>query len=167
MAEPFYIPGDLVVAGSLRAGAMATPADSIGDAEMDPADPILTDKQYHRIYKTYQTDRGSAVTAKRQVCHIAKAAGTIVSLKTTCGVACTGTTSYVKTDIRKNGSVITSTAAENNPLDAAYGSGDEGVFSALTYVAGDKLEFDVTVSAGDGAVGQELCSQLILDEQPG
>lgn len=158
--------GDVVVAGAFRAGNMAVPNNSVGSGQIDPNSPIVASKLYHRHALMYNTDRGTAVTAKRRIAHIAKAAGAIVDLKITLGVACTGTTSYVKVDVKKNGSNVTSTPAEHNPTDAAYATGDLGAFSALPYAAGDKLEFDVTVNAGDGAVGEELCAVLTVDEAP-
>ena len=167
MADPVTIPGNLIVTGNFRAGGMTLPTNSIGDGQVNVGSPITTEKLYHRYNASYGQDLGGVVVAKRRIAHIAKAAGTIVELKITLAVACTGSTSYVKCDIRKNGTTITSAPASHIPGDSAYATGAAlGTFSSSAFAAGDKLEFDITVSAGDGAIGQGLYAQLVVNEPP-
>lgn len=160
------IEGDLTVTGRIVVGDMALPAESFGDTEFGTDDPLTTEKQYHRIYAVYGQDYGAVVAAKRRMVHIAKSAGVIESLQISLISPCTGTTSYVKCHLKKNGSNVTSTQAQHNPAHAAYETGIDGAFSSASYVAGDKFEFDVSVSAGDGAIGQGLALVLILNEEP-
>ena len=163
---PSTVEGDMVVSGHFRAGSMELPIDSVGNAEADVADPITTEKLFHRFSINCTTNRGAAVTPFRQLAYVARSVATIMDLRSVLGVACTGTTSFVKVGILKNGVLISSTLAESKPSHAAYISGNQGTFSSNTLVAGDVLEFDVTTAAGDGVVGQELLAVLTVNERP-
>jgi hypothetical protein len=166
MSTPTTIEGDMVVSGHLRAGSMELPIDSVGNAEVDVSDPINNDKQWHRVVCNCDTLKGVAVTAFRKLAYLARSPGTIMDLRIALGVACTGTTSFVKVGIWKNGVLISSTLATCNPTHAAYVQGQQGTFSTSTFTTGDTLEFEVTVAAGDGVVGQELLAVLTINERP-
>src|SRR4051794_3912420 len=85
------VDGDLSVRGVIRARSIAYPDDSIGDAAINPADPIAAVNQEHQYPVRYSEKKGAAVTAVTgQAVHVATGDGTIVAARAGILVAAVG-----------------------------------------------------------------------------
>lgn len=156
------IDDDLIVTGSLRAGAIVQTANSVGNTEFKSTDPLAVDKAVHQYSRTFAQNHGTAATAQRQVVHVAHGAGTLLSFGGGVTVACVGD-STVTINLFKNGTTILSSTVTITSSNAANAV-EEATFSATPYSAGDVFEAVVTVSAGTGTLGQGAFAKLVVAE---
>lgn len=156
------IDGDVQVRGTLTPKGFSCPAGAIGSANFSGSDPLESAKQKHRHVGRLNQVHGSAAAAERRACHVARSAGSVLTVQAGVVVACVGD-STITVDVRKNGaSILTGTITINN-THAAYAK-VSGVVNTAAYVAGDVFEVVVTVSAGTGALGQGLFVDVVFDE---
>lgn len=154
--------GDLLVTGTARFGNVSLPANSVGDFAVDAANPITVEKLEHQYSVMYSQKKGTSVAAERKVVHYAYGAGEIANCIAGVTAAAVGD-STCTVNIKKNGSNILSAAIvidNTNVVNAA----ESGAFTSNTYVAGDVIEVDATISAGSGTLPQGLFVNLVLRE---
>lgn len=156
------IDGDLLVKGNLQAGTMTISADSVGDEEMNVADPIGVDKQRHQYALTFSQVHASAATAERRVLHVANGAGELDTIVAGITVATVGD-STVTVNFYKNGSTILSAPIVID-TNVAYAE-EAGTFASAPYSAGDVFEVVVTVAANTGTLPRGLYVSVIFDEE--
>ena len=149
------ISGNLIVGGYFQCGQFVIPAQSVGDAQIDPVNPISHANYKPRIIaQVVQGEVGTALVTKTMPLRISRGTGNINSvIKATCLVAPVGA-STVNVVIRKNGVSITGTPINITSANLAFGV-VTGVLNALTYLANDVFDAVITV-AGAGTPGQGL-----------
>jgi hypothetical protein len=162
VAEPTTFSTDVTVRGTLRATAVALPAACVGNANVNPSDPVESANLRHRHKAGFRQAHGTAAAAERRVVHRARGAGTILAAAAGVSVACTGNAT-VSVDVLKNNVSVLSAPVVLDNTNAAYAAEAAAVATAA-YAAGDVIEQVVTVSAGTGVLGQGLFLDLDLDE---
>lgn len=163
MAEPFRVPGDMAVVGTLTAiGGFNAPAGSIDDADIGSNADVSATKIEHR-YHGYLRQSGTAV-ASTQVLHIVRGATATLELVDALSiVACTGDAT-ITIDVKKNGTTVLSASIVLDNGNAARVP-ESGTLSVVSAVQNDVLEAAVTVNAGSGALGTGLCVRLVVREK--
>lgn len=164
MAVGLTVEGDARIRGAVIADQINPTTGTVGDNEVKGSDPITGDKLYHRYHMLHTQKHGTATAAERRVVHVAKEAGNIGDVRAGVVVACTGD-STISIAIKKNGTNILNAPIVLDNSNTAF-SKEQGTFSVDTYVSGDVLEVDVTVSAGTGTLGQGLFVDMWADEIP-
>jgi hypothetical protein len=142
--------------------APIVPASSFGDDDIDASDPLGCTKVDHQYIAQMAQAHGTAATAERRVVHIARAAGTFVSVQVCPVVAATGD-STATVDVKKNGTTILSGTVTIDNGDVAY-SKTSAALSVTSYVAGDVIEVVQTVSAGTGTLPQGMTTTVVMRE---
>lgn len=156
------IDDDLLVTGTLRAGAFVHTSNSIGNTEAKSSDPFGVDKQVHQYNVGFAQNHGTIAATQRQVIHVAHGAGTLVSFGGGVTVVCSGAATIV-IDLYKNGSTILSSTVTIDNTNAARAV-EEATFSATPYSADDVFEVVLTATAGGGTLGQGAFAKLVVAE---
>lgn len=158
--------GDLQVRGKLKCDDFDAPTETIGNAAIDPDDPIKSEKCYQQVPARYKQDHGSAVVSARAPIHqVNGTSGTLFELHACLAVACIGAAT-VTVMIKKNGTDMLAAALQLDSGDAAYADVMSASFVSAANVRGDVYEVVVTATAGGGTVGQGLLVTLINRELP-
>lgn len=155
----------IVCRGSARFGSVSLPNNSVGDANVNAADPIGVTKQDHQYSPIVQQTHGTATVSRREVIHVARGAGVIRSFRIGQVVANVGGATVTVT-LLKNGTNILSSTLQLTNAQAAFAtlSGTFGVGNDV-YAADDVFEVNVTAAAGGGTLGQGFFAQLVVDEE--
>lgn len=154
--------GDVIVRGELRPAGVSLPNNSVGNAQVNAADPILATKLGHQYAAIFAQARGSAAATERRAVHVARGAGTLADVRASLTQACAGAAT-ITVQVLKNGTnVLTSTLTLDNTTTAF--TNVLGVFSATSYAAGDVWEVSVTATAGGGTLGQGVVVGVFLRE---
>lgn len=164
MAEPTFIPGDVIVGGKLMPSQFEAPDNSIKGAAIDVANPIPTSKMVHRFVVNLAQKTGLSTATERKSVYIAKAAGTLVAAKVGFQTAITGTSTVVVNVLKNNVSVLSSALTVTNAT-TAYTVVNCSIDPAqAAYATSAFFEVSVSATVGTGATGQGLIVELIFDE---
>ncbi len=170
MANPNIIQGDLIVQGTVSASAMQYPAASLKDSHFSAVtgDRLTAAKAVHQFPISYYQKEGAAVAAETATLHIAKGAGTLVSVQAVITGVVPTTTDTVTIDIKKStaGGAFATLLTGTIVLDVSsvIRTPESGTPVATpTYAAGDLIEIVVTVS---GSSGQGLAVTAFVQENP-
>jgi hypothetical protein len=165
--RPASLPHGVTVEGPARfLGTVALPANSIGDGNVSPNDPLDCDKVRHQYAGLMAQPHGTAATAQRQIVRVVQGAGEIVSVNTTVSVAATGD-SKVTIDVKKNGTTVLDSTYVIDNGDAAYDLVPGDLVASPTVAAGDVIEVVQTVSLGTGTLPQGVATVVEFREDPG
>ena len=144
---------DIQFAGTATfVGKVAFPNQTIGDAQINPSNPITAPKMEHRFQPKLAQPFGVAAAAERRAVHRAKSPGTLTALWVGLTVANAGAAT-VTVDLFKNGTTVLATPVVLTSATAAFVAVSAAVASAA-YTTGDVFEANVTVAAGGGTLGQ-------------
>jgi hypothetical protein len=159
------IEGDLLVTKSVQCGSIKLPANAVGDAVFNTADPLTAEKAEHQYMPGYSQPSGSAVTSYTGPLFVARAAGTVEEFRAGSIVACVGVAT-ITVDLRKNGTtILTSVITLDNANTARIF--EDATITTAAYVAGDWFDIVVTATAGGGTLGQGLFVQGVFREGSG
>jgi len=148
MAEPFVIPGDLIIRGeTVMQGGGDMPTGSVGNDQVEAAAGIDPTKLGHlhvvtRYFGSHTTD----AAASRIVAHNAYVAGTLVAFVAGSTVAATST-GTATIEFKKNGTTVLSAAVVLDSGNTAFVV-EAGTVSVSAYVAGDTFEAEITAVSG-------------------
>lgn len=156
------IEGDLRVRGTLIVDDFAPPNSSIGNAQIDVADPINSDKLEHQYLPTYSQPNTTATTETR-VIHVARAAGTIEGFRAGSIAACSGAAT-ITFDLKKNGTTVLSSVITLDNANTARVIEAGTLSGSPTVAAGDVLEVVITATASGGTLGTGAFCQAIVRE---
>jgi hypothetical protein len=161
------IDGDLIVRGKTTPqGGLTLPTGSVGDAQIDPTNPITAAKLQQQINRVYEQGRGASVASKTgEPVHVARAAGTVDAIDigvTVAGVSWAGG-GKLTVDLLKNGSSVLSGVITVDGTTAAFAK-VSGTISSAAYSSGDVFEVVVTVTAGTGTIAQGLFVRVVFKE---
>lgn len=169
MAETSVVNGNLTVRGVLRPDAFVMPTATVGNSEINPADPIGVDKQVHQYNNCLGDPRATSIaTTTGRFIYRARGAGTIREFSV--GVIVAGVTwaggGEAEVDLLKNGSTALSSTITIDGATAALESGQQsaGLAGGGAYTANDVFEVAVTVTAGTGTVPKGLYCSLVVSE---
>lgn len=157
------IDGDFVVQGNLLTATIDLPVNCVGDGNFNAAQPLTCTKQNHQYARLYSQPRASTVVSDRQVIHIANGAGSIAYFRAMLTNVLNVTGATVAVHLYKNGSDITSIAANLIDSDSLFQLKD-GTLTSVAYNAGDVFEVSVTATAGGGTVGKGLAVHVVFRE---
>lgn len=160
------IVGDLIVTGTLKAGAFSPPDNSVGNTEFNGNDPLTAAKQQHQYQQVYSQKRGVVAATERWTAHVANDAGTLVNVVAGMTLANAGAAT-VSVDVLKNGVTILSAPIVLDSTNVAYVVEIGTVVPPGTYVLGDSFDVSVTATAGGGTLGQGLYVALTFQEAVG
>ena len=170
MAEPTRIIGETHFAGAVVLLSTVTmPAGAIGNADIEAGAAIAATKLQHQ-FPIHLSVPGTAA-ALTHIVHVARGAGTLVSMEAVAATVPTGTgvDFDVTVDVQKStgggafATLLTTTAViDDGETDrvpvAAVVSGSN------TYADGDLLEFIITVSGSVGTQATGLCVTAFVYE---
>ena len=158
------IDGDLQVRGSIRADGFTLPGSSIGDAEAQSASPFGVNKVRHQHAPLITGLHGTATTARREVIHVARGAGTLKEFR--CGVTVANIgAATISFNLLVNGVSVLTTPTQVSSAHAANAVVTGSLTTSPTpYNDGDVFEVSITVAAGGGTLGQGAFAQAIFDE---
>lgn len=160
------IDGDLVIKGNLimtAGGAVALPANSIGDTQVSSASPLGVTKVTHQLSKTYDQAHGTAVASDTGTCiHIATGVGTVNGFSAAVRVIPIGAAT-VTVDLKKNGTTVLTTVITLDNANVAY-TAEAAAITTPAYVAGDFFEVVIVATAGGGTLPQGLGVQATFRE---
>jgi hypothetical protein len=165
-----FVDGDMRVVGRLMCGSFDAPANSVSDASIEALAGIQATKVVQQFSHYYDQVAGTAIVAATKTIHIARAAGTIVSLE---GVI-TGTVTagdYTATvDLKKSTAGGAFASVLSAPL--VFDSGntvrvlEAASINISSYIDGDLLQITVAVAGTTGSQSQGLTLVLTLRENP-
>lgn len=156
------IEGDLRVRGTLQADYFTPPASSVGDTQINSADPISADKLKHQYLPGHSQPNTTATTETR-VIHVARAAGTIEGFRAGSIAACSGAAT-ITFDLKKNGTTVLSSVITLDNANTARVIEAGTLSGSPTVAAGDVLEVVITATAGGGTLGTGAFCQAIVRE---
>lgn len=156
---------DLHVNGHFSAVSMKLPDGTVTNAMVNGSAAIDATKIIQRVRKTWSQPSGSAGSTETRVIHVARAAGTLRTLRVGSVTACGGAAT-ITFDLKKNGSSVLS----GGPviLDSSRVAYQEvsATFASTAYVEGDVFELVVVATAGGGSLGNGPYAELTMDEAP-
>ena len=162
MSNPSRFPGDIYVQGTVICGGINLPNECVGNANINPIDPIYPQNLLMEHVKTFSQDRGSVAAAERKVMHVANGNGTLLQIS--CGVTVANIgAATITIDFYNNGVSILSAPITLNSTNTAYSS-QLGAFATPNYSQFNVFEVVVTVSASGGTLGQGLWVQGVFQE---
>ena len=145
--------GNLHVAGTLSANAIAYPSGSTQKA----------DEQEHRYMLTYSQESATGAADGAYVVHVVHGAtGVLNSFKCGVVVACVGAAT-IDVDLLVNGVSVLSSAVEISVSHAAYEL-VSGTISGAALEVNDVVEVSIDETTGGGTQGKGVFAVLELDE---
>ena len=147
-------------------GTVSLPSNTLINGNWNPNSPLQCTNQQIQVHKLFAQVHGSAAAAERRPVHLARGAGTLVSVRVGQVVAATGD-STATVDVKKNGSTALSGTVGISSANAAYTEQTGSPLSSGAYVADDVFEVAVTVSAGTGTLPQGIYVELVFREANG
>lgn len=158
--------GDWYFSGTVTPRRFNCPADSITNAAIQASAGVSATKVQQNYSKQLDlTNHATVAAAERRLLHRCRgASGTVVSFGALATVAAVGD-STASVDLLLNGVSILTAAVQLDSGDAA-GTLVSGTLSSTALVAGDRLEVNVTVSAGTGTLPKGLCADVLVREDP-
>jgi hypothetical protein len=144
---------------------MNIPVDSVGAAQMNPADLPTVDQIHHLLPGVFADTFATTTAAVRKLIYCAKNAGVVKGFKVGVTVAAVGD-STITLDLFKNGTTVLSAA---KTVNAGHGTTAQdaslsGTPATLIYAAGDRFEASVTISAGTGTLPKGAYGVAFFDE---
>lgn len=156
--DPVYFGGPVQFAGPVQ-----FPANTLGNAQLNPSDPVDAAKLGHRFMPRVAQPYGVAATAERRAVHRARAAGTVTAFWAGLTVANAGAAT-VTFDLLKNGASVLATPVVLTSSTAAFGTVTATLGAGASYAAGDVFEVAITVAAGGGTLGQGAFAEPVFTE---
>jgi hypothetical protein len=148
--------------------APVIPAESYGNREIDPGDPIAATKLDHQYTPPFSQVHGVAAADERRVVHVARAAGEVTAFWAGITQAAVGD-STVTVDLKKNGTSVLTSVITITSAKVAYEETNGAVVTtgAEEYAAGDVFEVVVDATVGTGTLPQGLYAQPVFREAAG
>ena len=172
MAEPSRLIGEQHFAGPIVfLDTVTMPSGAVGNAEIEAGAAIAATKLQHQFPLVHTQKTGTDVTAQTDIVHVARGAGTLVSVEAVVDTVPTGTGVDLKVtiDVKKStgGGAFTSLLSAAFDIDDGYTdkvlvAGTVG--GSNTYADGDLLEVIVAVSGSVGSQAQGLCVTCFVYE---
>lgn len=165
------IRGDRIYTGAVQFGGTVTLPDSnITNAKVSASAAIAATKTVNRFAVSCKQWAGTAVAARTEEIHAARAAGSIVSFEVTNSTIPTGGDLAFTVDLKRS----TAEGAFASILSAVLTFDSSKVarriytatLSSTTFIDGDIFQVVVAVSGSTGTQGLGLCCTLNIDENP-
>jgi hypothetical protein len=172
MVAPTRIEGETQFAGDVVMLAGVTmPSGVITNAHVAAGAAIAATKLQHQFPIHLSTAGGTAVTAVTNIVHIARGAGTVVSVEAALATVPTGTGTdkTVTIDVQKStgGAAFATLLSSTIVLDSGNTDrvAEAGTLAATpTYADGDLIQIVVTVSGSTGTQGTGLIVTAFVQE---
>jgi hypothetical protein len=171
MAQETYIPGDLRVAGNVRAASMDIPPSSIEDGDVRAGANIAASKLEHQHALAHKQAAGAAVVNATENLRIVRGqTGLLISVDAMVDTAPTGADRTITIDVLKGNvgsgfaTLLASPLVINNTHTARQVV-SASLVGSPTLAAGDTVRVTVTVAGAAGAQGQGLNVSVNLREK--
>lgn len=171
MPTPTRIEGDVYVVGNLSARSATLPDGTITNAMVAGSAAIEHTKLKPLTPVTVELfGLAAEVTAKTQVVHIARSAGTLVAIEAIVQTVASGADRTIDVDLQKStgggayATVLTSSADFDDGSTARVPVA--GVIDTASYVDGDSFAIVITVAGAAGDQADGLTVTLWLAESP-
>lgn len=161
MSNGNRLTGNVYVDGELRSRTLIPSVGAVSNTHVAADAAIAYTKLQHLHHRQY-AQPNTAAAAVTQVIHEARAAGTVLAVRTGSIAAAIGD-AVVTVDIRKNGSTILSSVITLDNGNTAYVS-EAGTITGTAYVAGDVFTVVVTATAGTGTLPTGLFATVLFAE---
>jgi len=150
-------------------GPVVMPAAVFGDTQMNPGDPLDTDKTVHRHVIHYSQADGTDVAAAIVPIHTAAVAGVVSAVQVVCLDCPQGGDKHFTADLKLcNAGTPAPASILTAPVDCAAATPDatviEGVVDEEAVAAGDTLVVVIAVAGSTGNQGQGLVVTVTVDE---
>ena|SRR6266849_1214507 len=157
---------NVTITGSLQCNTFNPPAGCITDAATLPGANIAATKVNHRHEQIYAQPSAQTAAVESKVCHIAKTAGTLISVDVGAVVVNVGAATVVF-DFLKNGvSVLTGTIMLDLNTAAYVLKPGTIAGGSTTCIAGDVFELKVvSATAGGGTIAKGPFCRFVIEEQ--
>lgn len=161
---------DVVGAANFH-GTVSLPAGTVTNAAVPANADMDADKLEHRHSKSYVQDGGADIVDATKLIHLARAAGSIKSIKARVTTAPTGGDKQFTVDVQKaaDASGVWTSLMTGVITFAAAGSANDtlktGVLIATpTFTAGSAIRVVIDASGATGSQGQGLIVEVNIDE---
>ena len=164
IAEKYHFENDVTFGGE-----MGIPDDTVGNAQIKSTDPIDAEKVEMQIVKHSVQEEGAALIAIKEIVHIFRKAGEVVSIDASFGSVVPDDTEVITIDVVKHTGAVTDDVM-TNPIVLDSGNAvytpesDAGLDGTGKLAAiGDILTVDVT-RAGAEVDARGLCVAVTIRE---
>ena len=144
-------------------GVLALPTLCVGDAQINPSNPVTALKMEHRFMPRVSQPFGTAAIVERKAVHRARAAGAVTAFWVGSTAANVGAAT-VTIDLLKNGVTVLVSPVVLTSANAAFVAVAASLAAGAAYAAGDVIEVSITVAAGGGTLAQGVFGEPVLTE---